>query len=102
MQADPQARQPLGQRHGLRGSRSRHHQAGGAQHAVAVSLFDRVVDRFGETEVVRGDNDCVQSSTPRRSRRKAKNSTASRSRRFSISRLCAISITMEAILGARK
>ena len=102
MQAHTQSRKALRQRHRVGGGRARHHQAGGAQDAVAVRLFDRVVDVFGKAEVVRGDNECAQSCTPRRSRRKAKNSTASRRRRFIISRLCAISITMEAILGARK
>ena len=45
---------------------------------------------------------CKYQATPRRSRRKPKNSTASRMRRLSISGLSAISFTIEAILGARK
>ena len=102
MQTHPQARHLLYERDGFRCSRARHHQAGGAQYTVAVSPRDRVVDLGSEAKIVGRDDDSAQSLTSRRSRRKAKNSTASRNRRFSISRLCAISSTIDAIFGARK
>lgn len=78
------------------------HQARRGQDALAVRDLDRLIDLWRQPEIVGGDDQPVQWRTSRRSRRKAKNSTPSRSRRFSICGLFAISETMAAIFGARK
>jgi hypothetical protein len=67
-----------------------------------VSGLHRLVDFLRQAEVIGGYDNPVQSRASRRSRRKAKNSPASRSRRFIISGLRTISEAMEAIFGARK
>ena len=102
MQADAQVRQLSRQIDRLLRRRARHHQARRRQHAVAMRAFDGFVDLGRETEVVGGNDQEIQWLTFRCSRRKAKNSTASRRRRCSISRLRSISPTIEAIFGARK
>jgi hypothetical protein len=84
-----------------RGGRA-NHQGRGAQDAAAVRCFDGGVDRFAEPEIVRRYDQLIQFASSRRSRRKAKNSTPSRSRRIVISGLRAISETIDAIFGARK
>ena len=101
MQADAQVRQAAGARDGVLDRGTADHQAGGGQDALGVRALDGLVDLGREPEVVRRDDQALQ-VTARRSRRNWKNSTPSRSRRFSISGLRAISPTIEAILGARK
>ena len=64
--------------------------------------FDGLVDFAREPEIVGGDDEMFQSAGSRRSRRKRKNSTPSRSRRFNMSGLRTISPAMAAIFGARK
>jgi hypothetical protein len=67
-----------------------------------VGDLDGVVDLFGKAEVVRRDDQAVQCASSLCWRRKAKNSTPSRKRRFIICGLRIISPTIAAILGARK
>ena len=102
MKADAQRRQALCPRHRIRCRRRAHHQAGGGEDAVAVGTLHRFVDFQRRAEIVGGDDEMLQCATSRRSRRKWKNSTPSRRRRFIISGLRTISFTMEAIFGARK
>ena len=67
-----------------------------------MRLLDRFVDFGREPKVIRGDDQGLQCAISRRSRRKWKNSTPSRSRRFIICGLASISATIEAILPERK
>jgi hypothetical protein len=99
---DAQARQrPRARdRIGRRGSAD--HETRGAQDAASMRLFDRGVDGLAEPEIVRSDDQVVQCASSRRSRRKAKNSAPSRSRRIIICGLRTISETIAAILGVRK
>jgi hypothetical protein len=64
--------------------------------------FHGFIDFAREPKIVGGDDDTLQSAGSRRSRRKRKNSTPSRSRRFNMSGLRTISPAMAAIFGARK
>ena len=102
MQADAQRRQLSRQVDRLLRRRSRYHQTRRSQHTVAMRAFNGGVDLRRQTEVVGGNDEETQWLTFRCSRRKAKNSTASRRRRCSISRLRSISPTIDAIFGARK
>ena len=106
MQADPQARHPLRTLNRIRRRSPCHHQAGRAQDAVAVGALDRRVDRRGEAEIARrAPSPAVTAAAQAalfRSRMNWKNSTPSRSRRFIICGLRTISLTMDAIFGARK
>ena len=81
---------------------TRDHQARGGEDAVAMRSLDRLVDGFGEAEIVGGDDGAAGHAALLRSRRNWKNSTPSRSRRFIICGLRTISPTMAAIFGARK
>jgi hypothetical protein len=56
VKADPKPRHGPCPRHGIGRGRRRDHQAGGRQHAFAVGLFDGVVDRVREAEIVGGDD----------------------------------------------
>ena len=67
-----------------------------------MRLLDRPVDLDGQAEIVRGDDQPVQFALSRLSRRKAKNSPASRILRLNISGLRAISQVIAAIFGARR
>ena len=78
------------------------HEARGTQDAVSVRRLHGGVDGLTEPEIVRRYDQVVQCAGSRRSRRKAKNSTPSRSRRTIISGLRTISATIAAIFGARK
>ncbi len=102
MQAEAEVGHAAGERQRVFGRRTGDHQIGGAEDAFAVRRLDGVIHLFGEAKVVGGDDQPIQRSAPRLSRRKAKNSTASRNRRFSISGLLAISETIAAIFGTRK
>lgn len=84
------------------GRRSGNHEARSGQNALGVCDLDRLVHFPREAEIVRRYHQVVQWCTSWRSFRKAKNSTASRSRRFIISGLKTISDTREAIFGALK
>ena len=57
MKAHAQARVLLGQGRGLRRGRTQDHQAGETQDALAVSAYDRGVDRGVEAEVVGRDDE---------------------------------------------
>jgi hypothetical protein len=61
-----------------------------------------LIDLVGEAEIVRRDDQISQCAGSRRSRKKRKNSTPSRRRRFITSGLLTISPTIEAILLGRK
>ncbi len=113
VQPDAEAGQPTRARHRVGRGWPRHHQAGGAQHALAVRLLDRLIDLDAEAEIVGGDDHAPRrgcaspmgaaaAQAAWRSRRNWKNSTPSRRRRFIICGLRTISPTMEAIFGARK
>jgi len=102
MQADAQSGQPAGARHRILDRGTADHEAGGGQDAVAMRNFDRIVDLGSKPEIIGGDNRLLQDTGSRRSRRKWKNSTPSRTRRFNTAGLLIISPTMAAIFGARK
>ena len=100
MQPNPQAG-PTGSRHGVFRRRRTYHQTGTGQNTVAMGGFNRFVDCRVESEIVSADDESLQLAICR-SRRKWKNSTPSRRRRFIIVGLRTISLTIEAILPARK
>ncbi len=66
-----------------------------------MGRFDGLVDFAGGAEIIRRDDQPLQAAS-RRVRKKWKNSTPSRNRRFIMSGLTIISATMEAILDGRK
>ncbi len=102
MQPDSQPRQLLRARDRVLRGGACHHEACGGEDAALVRDLDGVVDLRREPEIVGGDDEMFQCAGSRRSRRKRKNSTPSRKRRFIMSGLMIISPTMDAILGARK
>ena len=102
VQADAEFRQAFRRRNGISRSRTDHHEAGRRQDALEMGPLNRPVDLDGEAEIVRGDDQPVQLALSRLSRRKAKNSPASRILRLNISGLRAISQVIAAILGARR
>ena len=102
MQADGKRRQATRQLHGLSRRRRSDHQARCGENAFDMRALDRLIDFVGEAEVVRRDNQVFQCAVSCRSRKKRKNSTPSRSRRFMTSGLLTISPTLEAILPGRK
>ena len=57
MQSDAQVRQRARAPHGIRRGGTGHHQAGGVQRAGAVRSLDRLVDRFGQAEIVGREDD---------------------------------------------
>jgi hypothetical protein len=67
-----------------------------------MRALNRLVDFVGEAEVVCRDDQVFQCAVSCRSRKKRKNSTPSRRRRFMTSGLLTISPTIEAILPGRK
>ena len=99
MQANAEIGHGFGPPHRIGGSGRPHHQAGMGENPLTMRPFDTLVDGLGKPEIVGGDDDFLQAW---RSRRNRKNSTPSRSRRFIICGLRTISLTMEAIFGARK
>ena len=102
MQADGKRRQATRQLHSLSRRRRSDHQARCGENAFDMRALDRLIDFVGEAEVVRRDDQIFQCAVSCRSRRKRKNSTPSRSRRFMTSGLRTISPTIEAILPGRK
>jgi hypothetical protein len=102
MQADAQSRQPPGARDRVLRGGTCDHEACGGEDAVLMRRLDGLIDLGSEPEIVGGDDELLQCAGSPRWRRKRKNSTPSRSRRFIISGLMIISPTIEAILGARK
>src|SRR5262249_10855410 len=102
MQSHAQRRQAAGTRDRVGCSSTAYHEAGRRQDALRVRQLDGFVDLRRCAEIVRRDDQRFQCAASRRSRRKWKNSIPSRSRRFIISGLFAISPTMEAILLLRK
>jgi hypothetical protein len=67
-----------------------------------MRALNRLVDLVRETEVVGRDDQIFQCAVSWRSRKKWKNSTPSRKRRFMTSGLLTISPRIEAILPGRK
>jgi hypothetical protein len=102
VQADTQSRQPARARNRILRRGSGDHQARSGEDAALVGGFHGLVDFAREPEIVGRDDELFQSAGSRRSRRKRKNSTPSRRRRFNISGLRTISPAMAAIFGARK
>ncbi len=102
MQADRKPRQPARQFDGRSRCWRSDHQARRGQDAFDMGALDGAVDLVGEAEIIRRDDQIFQCAISRRSRRKRKNSTPSRRRRFIISGLNAISPTIAAILLGRK
>jgi len=101
MQADTQGRHATRARDRVRGFRRRYHQARRGENAAAMRCFDGIVDFASGAEIVRRDDQSLQAAS-RRARKKWKNSTPSRKRRFIISGLTIISATMDAIFEGRK
>ena len=101
MEPDAQAGRLPGPGHRIGRRRRRDHQAGASQDTVAMGGLDGLVDGWVETEIVGADDQSLQLAICR-SRRKWKNSTPSRRRRFIIVGLRTISLTIEAIFPARK
>jgi len=102
VQPDTQRRKAAGALDRIGDGGPAHHQTGGAQDAAGVRYFDGAIDFGRQAEVVGGDDQRLQCALCRRSRRNWKNSTPSRSRRFIISGLLAISPTIDAIFERRK
>jgi hypothetical protein len=90
--------------YGVGGAGARDHQARRRENPRAMRDLDRLIDLVREAEIVRCDDQAVgaQCAGSLWARRKAKNSTPSRSRRFIICGLLIISPTIEAIFGTRK
>jgi len=101
VQADTKLGQSVGAGYRIGRSRASDHQARGRQDAIAVCLFDGLVDRRVEPEIVGADDQPLQPAISRL-RRNWKNSTPSRSRRRIICGLLTISATSEAIFLRRK
>ena len=102
MEPDAQARQTSSPGDGIARPGLARHQACRRQNAVPVGLLDGLVDLARQPEVIGRDDELLQLAISLRSRRKWKNSTPSRRRRFIICGLRTISETMEAILPERK
>jgi hypothetical protein len=102
MQAHSKPRQALRDLDSLGRRRRSDHQARGGQNAFDMRALDRLIDLVGETEVVGRDDQIFQCAVSCRSRKKWKNSTPSRRRRFITSGLLIISPRIEAILPGRK
>src|ERR1700722_12916337 len=102
MQPDRKPRQASRELHSAGGSRRSDHQARCGENAVDMRALDGFIDFVGEAEVVGCDDQIFQCAVSCRSRKKRKNSTPSRSRRFMTSGLLTISPTIEAILPGRK
>jgi hypothetical protein len=102
MEAYRQPREPPRQLHGGGRRRPTDHQARRGEQPFLMRDFNGAINLFGEAEIVRRDNKIFQCAISRRSRRKRKNSTPSRRRRFIIWGLSAISPTIAAILLGRK
>ena len=88
--------------HRISGSGRPDHEARGGDNAGPVGDLHRLVDFVRASEIVCGDDQRLQCTNSRRSRRKWKNSTPSRNRRRIICGLTSISPTIEAILFARR
>src|ERR1700739_248031 len=111
MQADPQARQRPGPLDGVLYSGCADHQACSGQYSVSAGKLDSFVDTLMQTEVISRDD---QPATRLRgatgyavhhaswARRKRKNSTPSRRRRFIMSHLEIISRRISQIFDCRK
>ena len=78
------------------------HQARGGEDASDMRALNGLVNLVCEAEIVGSDDQIFQCAVSCRSRRKRKNSTPSRRRRFMTSGLLTISPTIEAILPGRK
>lgn len=102
MQADAQPRQFVRTRDRILRGGACDHEACGGEDAPLMRDLDGVIDLRREPEIVGGDDELSQCAGSPRWRRKRKNSTPSRRRRFIMSGLMIISPTIEAILGARK
>ena len=102
MQTDSKPRQAPRQLYGSGRRWRSDHQARCRQDPFNMRALDRLVDLVGETEVVGRDDQIFQCAVSCRSRRKRKNSTPSRRRRFITSGLLTISPTIEAILPGLK
>ena len=102
MQTHPQVRQAPGALDGVCGRFACDHQARRGKDAVAMGGLDGLIDLVCQPEIVGRDDETLQSAASRRSPRNWKNSTPSRSRRFIICGERTISLTMDAIFGARK
>ncbi len=102
MQSDREPRQTTSQVDGRRRRWRSDHQARRGEDSFAMRAPDGGVDLLGEAEIVGGDDQIFQFAISRRSRKKRKNSTPSRRRRFITSGLLTMSPTIEAILPGRK
>jgi len=102
MQADAEIRASSCPRDRIRSCTRANHQTRRAQYARAMRGFYRFVDFVRQPKIVGGDDQLLQCVAPRRSRRNWKNSTPSRNRRFIMSGLLTISLTIDAILPERK
>src|SRR5258708_14910772 len=89
MQADTQGRHAPRACDRVSRCRRRYHQARRCENAAAMRRFDGVVHFAGGAEIIRRDDQSLQAAS-RRARKKWKNSTPSRKRRFIISVLTII------------
>jgi hypothetical protein len=96
MQPNAKFGQSAGPRNRISGSISPDHQARSGKDPVPMRLFDGLIDRHVEPEIVGADDQSPQLVISR-PRRNWKNSTPSRKRRRSICGLFTISATREAI-----
>ena len=102
MQPDSKPRQATRELHRPGRRRRSNHQARCGENTFNMRALDRLVDLVGETEIIGRDDQIFQCAVSCRSRKKRKNSTPSRRRRFMTSGLLTISPTIEAILPGRK
>ena len=102
MEPDAQARQALRPGDGIFRPALARHQACRRQNAVPMGLLDGLVDLARQPEVIGRDDELPQLAISLRSRRKWKNSTPSRRRRFIMSKSRIISLTIAPIFRGRK
>ncbi len=102
MQPNRKSRQSARQLDGGASRRRTDHQTRRREHHFNMRALDGLINLVGEAEIIGRDNKIFQCAISRRSRRKRKNSTPSRRRRFIMLGLTAISPTIAAILLGRK
>jgi len=101
MQTDAQTGETARARDCVRRGSGGDHQACRREDALFMRQFHGGIDLGRKPKIVGRDDEVLQSATSR-SRKNLKNSIPSRRRRFIISGLRTISLTIEAIFGARK
>src|SRR6185312_849845 len=71
MEADAEPRQTLGARHRIRRRGARHHEARRSEDAAGMARLDRLVHRLVEAEIIRRDDELLQKTCSRQTKRTA-------------------------------